>query len=260
MWSSTKDGNMSWFATLFGGTIGFLLGGPLGALAGVALGRMFSRDAQRTSSEETDWFHSDMERMQATYFVSLFTLLGKIAKADGIIQKEEGRALLAFLDEMRLQGKLRQFAINLFNHAKESQYSVQELAQQFRAVSGQNRDLRRSMVDMLYRLAMSDGKLHPKEEEIISIVVIILGIGDNDVEHIRKKYGADANKSYHILEVSPNASNDEVRSSYRRLAKEYHPDYALARGMPDEFITFANQRFREVQEAWDAVRKERGIS
>jgi DnaJ-class molecular chaperone len=48
-------------------------------------------------------------------------------------------------------------------------------------------------------------------------------------------------KSYFaILGISPNATGDEIRSAFRRLAKEFHPD--LHSG--------SSQRFREIQEAY----------
>lgn len=51
-------------------------------------------------------------------------------------------------------------------------------------------------------------------------------------------------KSYFaILGISPNASVDEIRSAYRRLAKEYHPDH----------YTGSSARFRDIQEAYSVL-------
>ncbi len=51
-------------------------------------------------------------------------------------------------------------------------------------------------------------------------------------------------KSYFaILGISPNATIDEVRSAFRRLAKQFHPDYH----------TGSSERFREIQEAYSVL-------
>jgi molecular chaperone DnaJ len=48
-------------------------------------------------------------------------------------------------------------------------------------------------------------------------------------------------KSYFaILGISPDATVDEIRSAFRRLAKEFHPDY----------YTGDSKRFRDIQEAY----------
>lgn len=47
---------------------------------------------------------------------------------------------------------------------------------------------------------------------------------------------------YQVLGVSPNASADEIKKAYRRLAKQYHPD-----ANPDDRA--AAERFKEVSEA-----------
>jgi DnaJ-class molecular chaperone len=51
-------------------------------------------------------------------------------------------------------------------------------------------------------------------------------------------------KSYFaILGISPNATLDEIRSAYRRLAKEYHPDR----------YSGDSARFRDIQEAYSVL-------
>jgi molecular chaperone DnaJ len=51
---------------------------------------------------------------------------------------------------------------------------------------------------------------------------------------------------YATLGVSPDASQDDVKAAYRRLAKEYHPD----RNAGDET---AERRFKEVGEAYEVL-------
>jgi DnaJ like chaperone protein len=41
--------------------------------------------------------------------------------------------------------------------------------------------------------------------------------------------------------------------------KEYHPDKIASKGLPEEFTKFAQDKFREIQEAYNAVKQERGI-
>jgi DnaJ like chaperone protein len=60
--------------------------------------------------------------------------------------------------------------------------------------------------------------------------------------------------------VAPDASDEEIKKHYRTLVKEFHPDRIAAKGLPDEFTDFAESKFREIQEAYEAVKKARGIS
>ena len=48
---------------------------------------------------------------------------------------------------------------------------------------------------------------------------------------------------YDILEVSKNASNNEIKKSYKKLVKKYHPD--VFKG--DTHI--ANEKIKELNEA-----------
>lgn len=61
---------------------------------------------------------------------------------------------------------------------------------------------------------------------------------------------------YEILGVSPNASQGEIKSAYRELAGQYHPDKVSHLG--EEFQKLAHRRFQEIQEAYDQLyRKEK---
>jgi DnaJ like chaperone protein len=67
------------------------------------------------------------------------------------------------------------------------------------------------------------------------------------------------NKYYAVLGCTSGDTNEQIKKQYRKLVSEYHPDKIISKGLPDEFIKFANDKFNEIQEAYEAVKKERGI-
>ncbi|MEO1715233.1 MAG: DnaJ domain-containing protein, partial [Bacteroidota bacterium] len=60
---------------------------------------------------------------------------------------------------------------------------------------------------------------------------------------------------YQILEVSSAATDEEVKKSYRRLVKKYHPD--LVQHLGEDVQKAAAEKFQNLQEAYDAIRDER---
>ena len=66
-------------------------------------------------------------------------------------------------------------------------------------------------------------------------------------------------KYYGILESSPDDSDNTIKSNYRRLVKEYHPDKIQAKGLPPEFQEFAKEKFQEIQNAYEEITKIRNV-
>jgi DnaJ like chaperone protein len=56
---------------------------------------------------------------------------------------------------------------------------------------------------------------------------------------------------YEVLGVRKQASIDDIKSAYRKLAAKYHPDKVDHLG--DEFRTLAEQKFKEIQEAYQEL-------
>ncbi len=276
---------MSWFGKMVGGTIGLMIGGPLGAIAGGAIGHhLFDKEsgaAHRDRVNDGGWQDgfgqsrssagqrpfggagggraAEAEKRQMSYFLALFSILGKLAKADGHVSREEGEQVVAFLDAMGVRGDQRQFAIRVFNEARNSPYSAEDFARQFAEFSRRQPDLRSSMIDMLFRIALADGEFHPAEEEMIGNIARILGISDTELKTIRERHIAQTDQAYSVLGLSPDASDEDVKSAYRRLVQEYHPDRIVSQGMPEEFVEYATQRFQEIQDAWETIRAERRL-
>jgi DnaJ like chaperone protein len=84
----------------------------------------------------------------------------------------------------------------------------------------------------------------------------------NLVESIKAQF-FKSNQQYNIsddykaLLSEPNDSDEEVKKKYYKLAKEYHPDTLVSKGLPDEFLKFANERLSSINEAYDRITQSR---
>ena len=123
---------MGWFGKLTLGSLGLLLGGPLGAIAGAALGHaLIDKKANFIGQDPTAIPRPELayaEQTQAAFFISLFSILGKLSKSDGVVSKDEIAVVQDFISRLPIDETERQFARQVFNEAKKSQYAIEDFA------------------------------------------------------------------------------------------------------------------------------------
>jgi DnaJ like chaperone protein len=254
---------MGWLGKMVGGTIGFMIGGPIGAVAGAAFGHTFVDKKNDNYILDTSIYQrlSYGEEAQLTFFVAAFSMLAKIAKADGRVSEREIESIDAFmLNDLHLDAQSRQSAISIFRQAINSPENFEAFATQFyRAFSSQPRiiDL---MMDILFRVSASDGGITPEEDRLLLSAARIFSYSPTDYAMLKSRYIRESNRFYAVLQCDQNASNEEIKKQYRKLVAEYHPDKIASKGLPEEFIKFAGDKFREIQEAYNSIKKERKIT
>ncbi len=251
---------MGWFGTVIGGSLGFVFGGPLGAIGGAALGHIFidRKDALQEQRRSQQQRYSAYDR-QASYFVALFSIMGKIAAADGSVSAEERRVVEKFIRDINLSERQRAFALKVFEESLHSNYTVQQLAQHFFSLTPGQAAFHLNFIDLLIHVATADGTVHPNEEKLIGIVARCLSVDGAEVTRLFRSHRTSYPNHYQVLGCDSSSSNEEIRSAYRRMAAAYHPDKIIGKELPEEFVELANRRFREIQEAYNAIKEERGI-
>ena len=254
---------MSVWGKVIGGGAGMLLGGPLGAVLGLALGskidkvRKANSKNMNASGEKMNGNqfsqYSENEK-QLAFATGVIVIAAKLSKADGQVTQDEVKKFREVFD---FDPKDEVEIGKIFNSAKKSSEGYEVYAKQLLAVFGNQQGLYIEFINSLYKIALADGDLHGNEEKMIKGIAKIFKMPINLVESIKvqffKENQQNISDDYKVLLSEPNDSDEEVKKKYYKLAKEYHPDTLISKGLPDEFLRFANERLSSINEAYDRI-------
>lgn len=250
---------MGWLGKVIGGTIGLALAGPVGAIAGAVFGHMFDSEGNQQLLPDNKTLTPD-ERAQMTFFVASFSMLAKIARADGRVVDSEITSVRRFMaQDLKLNTQSMRAAEMIFQTALNSQQSFEDFAAQFYQQFHDQPQLMEMMVDILIRVSVADGQLNDIEERLISSAVRVFNISADMYQKIRLRYIQDSDQYYAILGCDRKDSDEHIKQQYRKLVRDFHPDAIASKGLPEEFIKFANDKFREIQGAYETIKKERHL-
>lgn len=191
------------------------------------------------------------------FTIGVIALGAKMAKADGLVTRDE---VWALKEVFRVpEGELENVS-RIFDLAKQDIAGYEVYAEQLAGLFKHDHRLLEDVLEGLFHIAVADGVLHQNEEHFLAAVAKRFGIADNEFSYIKARHVASTKESpYDILGVTPNISNDALKTHYRRLVVENHPDKMVARGVPSECVPMATKKIAAINAAYEAVAKERHI-
>jgi len=252
---------MSWLGAGIGAGIGMMLGGPIGAGLGAWIGHSMGATGaamRAASGAGMGGSRAFMGRKEAQtiFFVSLFSMIAKMAKADGSVSPEEAALINQIAKtQMNMDAEDRKAAKEIFNNALNDSYSIYDYAAQYRQIT-QNPQMREMVYRLLFAVAYADGKLHPEEDAILKEMPAHLGLGPTAYQMFREEFQGrqpDLGEHYEILGCSPDSSDAEIKRAYRKKCTEYHPDKIASKGLPDGFMKFAEDQMKGITNAYSAI-------
>jgi DnaJ like chaperone protein len=252
---------MSIWGKIIGGAAGFALGGPLGALLGAVAGHAVDRisaDAASPDAREPDADDPRAATRQIAFTIAVIALGAKMAKADGIVTKSE---VDAFKRVFRIPRHEQRNVGRVFDQARKSPLGFEAYASQIAGMFRRQHVVLEELLDGLFHIAKADGKVTPEELDYLKRVAEIFGFSGHEFDRIRAGHlGADKADPYEIVGVTREMSNPEIKSAYRKLVRENHPDKLMAKGVPKEFIELANEKLANINAAYDKIARERGLN
>lgn len=268
-----------------GSALGWILSGGnvLGAIAGYCIGSLLSEATStaerdngfngngntfRNDYSDTQFNQRPFEEDRNSFLFSMLVLSSYIIKADGKIMHSEMNCVRNFLRNNFGEQAVRQgedILLKLFEMQKQQgattfketiRKSCVEIS--FHMNIGQ----RLQLLDYLIIIAKVDGTVSPEEVYALKEVATYLGLSAQDVDSMlnmeassNQQIGLD--EAYKILGISPNATNDEVKAAYRKMALKHHPDRVSSLG--DDVREAAEKKFQEINNAKERIYKARGL-
>lgn len=247
-----------------GSLLGWVTFGPIGALLGFWFGSTVDGYVERArqlpggesyGSKPYGRSSYSAAEQRNSFLVSLLVLSAAVIKADGKTLQSELDYVKDFVrrnfsdaavpEAMRMLDQFTRQDVNI--------YSVGPQIAQY-----MNYSQRLQLFHYLVQIAMADGSFDKKEKGVLEAIGATIGLSQADYSSVISMFYKETNAAYTVLEISPSATDDEVRTAYRKMAMKNHPDKVATLG--PEVQKAAAEKFRQVQEAYESIKKERGMN
>lgn len=244
-----------WIAAFIGMSYRGFPGAVFGFFIGMVIDSFVNRYRRKSEGFHVFTQQNPFQSTLGNFEVNLLSLSSLVIKADGEVSQSELDYVRAYF--VRTYGKERANAtFRTFNDVVKKQgVDAAQICQTMRARTSY--EMRLQILHFLFGIAMADGKIKEAELTVLHHISIYLSINNHDFESIKAMFYKSADEAYKILEVDKDAPEAEIKKSYRKMVKKYHPDRLT--GMDEAYIKMAREKFDKVQEAYDKIRKERGF-
>jgi DnaJ like chaperone protein len=260
---------MGYWGKIIGGTAGFFVGGPYGAVIGAALGHAadtgsvesFRLPFHQATPLNTARTASMLGRREEVFAVTVTVLAAKLAKCDGAVTRLE---IDAFKRNFRIPPASARGIGRLFDQARDSSESYEPYAARLAEAFVDHRGVLEQVLNSLFNIARADGPLNAREQEYLRRVHRRLGLDQVAWDRAfgeapRRPMSVDADDPYLELGLTRAASGEELRTTWKRLMRENHPDSLASRGVPADFVARASDKVARINAAWDRIKRERGL-
>jgi DnaJ like chaperone protein len=259
---------MQWFGKGIGGLIGAFVAGPLGSLVGVLLGHQW--DANAAAQRDG---RGSARAISQLFFEVTFEAMGQVAKVDGRVSEDEVRVARRIMQGMQLSADQIRSAIEHFTLGKSAEYPLTARLEALAGQIGDRADVARAFMQIQLQAALGAGAVAAEKRQLLWRLASALGVSRVELAQIEalirgfeQRGGAaqptlaqSLGDAYRVLGVSAEASNGEVKTAYRRLMNQHHPDKLVARGLPESMIGVAEQKTHEVRAAYERIKTQRGF-
>jgi DnaJ like chaperone protein len=207
-----------------------------------------------------------LEGNRTSFRFALLVMASYIIRADGRIMHSEMEYVRNFLrqnfgEEAAKEGN--DILLRLFEQRKEMERNnpyafintIRQCAAQL--ASALTYEQRLQLLAFLCGIAKADGQVSPEEVDALKEIARYMQMQEAEVNSLLNLGGDSLEEAYKVLEVSPDATDQEVRAAYRQLALKHHPDRVATLG--EDVKKAAEEKFQQINNAKEKIYKARGM-
>ena len=239
--------------TLGGGLFGFIIGS--------LIDRTTSKSgASNSSGGRKGGFQDAFEyyRQQSSRYdiqTMLMALSASVMKADGKVLKIELDFVKRFFTSQFGNRFTSEHLQILKNFLDSDKIPLQEICADIR--TRMPSEVRVQLIHYLFSIAKADGDVAPAEMNIIQKIATMLGVSAVEFESVKNMFYRNVDSDYKILGVEASVTDEEIKKAYRKMAISFHPDKVATMG--EEYQKGAKEKFQQIQDAYEAIKKRRGF-
>lgn len=233
------------------GALGWAMFGPIGGILGYFFAANMERLAETSVGygDEQNW----NQGQRNSFLMSLLVLSAAVIKADGKVTSQEISKLREFF-AANFGAQAADEAESVVRELVQKEFNLYEVCGQIRSCMDYSQRLQ--LFYYLVSLGACDG-LHQREIDVLETIATYIGLPKTEADSIFAQFRPSNDSNYRILGITPDATDEEVKKAYRKMAVQYHPDKVATLG--EDVQKAAEEKFKAVSQAYESICKERGI-
>jgi len=262
------------YGKIIGGLLGFLAGNVIGMIIGLFVGHLFDRGLMQVLRFASP---KNLARIRDSFFDTTFLLAGHLAKADGRISEAEVAHAQQLFVQLGMNSEQKKRAIAQFKAGAAPAFDIEVTVRSFVETCGRQQQLIQTMLLFLISQAHADSQMDSAERQVLANIARAFGINAAQLKRLidmalaQQQFHSGAqgrsessqapspDAAYAALGVEPSVDDKTLKRAYRKLMSEHHPDKLIARGLPESMIKVATERSQEIQNAYEVIKKQRGL-
>jgi DnaJ like chaperone protein len=239
--------------SLVGGIIGFMAGSFIDQFTKVKA----TINTNGGNTEDVFAYYKKQSSSSNTDFANmLIALSAAVLRADGKVLKVELEYVKSFFAQQFGNNFTVEHLQTLKHFVNGGEIPLQQICNDIKLRT--QVEVRIQLMHYLFGIAKADGHVAEAEIQVLRNIANLMAVPNSDFESLKNMFYRDVNSDYKVLGIESNATEDDVKKAYRQMAIRYHPDKVAAMG--DEYQKGAQEKFQKIQEAYENIKKQRGIN